>query len=136
MNISNLTLGFVSTNTYFVENDTEMILIDPAGEIDKIDNKIKQSGKQLIAILLTHAHFDHIAALDDVLTRYDVPVYMHAEEFSFLTDPQKMVLQNLKIMAFLLLRVKQNHTHLMKEYSKLVNLTFKLCIHQDIHQAV
>lgn len=83
MNISNLTLGFVSTNTYFVENDTEMILIDPAGEIDKIDNKIKQSGKQLIAILLTHAHFDHIAALDDVLTRYDVPVYMHAEEFSF-----------------------------------------------------
>ncbi|PXA30906.1 hydroxyacylglutathione hydrolase, partial [Staphylococcus pseudintermedius] len=42
MNISNLTLGFVSTNTYFVENDTEMILIDPAGEIDKIDNKIKQ----------------------------------------------------------------------------------------------
>ncbi|EGQ3921118.1 MBL fold metallo-hydrolase [Staphylococcus pseudintermedius] len=89
MNISNLTLGFVSTNTYFVENDTEMILIDPAGEIDKIDNKIKQSGKQLIAILLTHAHFDHIAALDDVLTRYDVPVYMHAEEFSFLMDPQK-----------------------------------------------
>ncbi len=89
MKISNLTLGIVSTNTYFIENDTELILIDPSSESKKILNRIQQSQKQLKAILLTHAHFDHIAALDDVLKQYDVPVYMHPEEFDFLSEPEK-----------------------------------------------
>ncbi|MBA8758938.1 MBL fold metallo-hydrolase [Staphylococcus schleiferi subsp. coagulans] len=89
MKISYLTLGIVSTNTYFIENDTELILIDPSSESKKILNRIQQSQKQLKAILLTHAHFDHIAALDDVLKQYDVPVYMHPEEFDFLSEPEK-----------------------------------------------
>ncbi|NHA38826.1 hydroxyacylglutathione hydrolase [Staphylococcus schleiferi] len=89
MKISYLTLGIVSTNTYFIENDTELILIDPSSESKKILNRIQQSQKQLKAILLTHAHFDHIAALDDVLEQYDVPVYMHPEEFDFLSEPEK-----------------------------------------------
>ncbi|WP_340295521.1 MBL fold metallo-hydrolase [Staphylococcus coagulans] len=89
MKISYLTLGIVSTNTCFIENDTELILIDPSSESKKILNRIQQSQKQLKAILLTHAHFDHIAALDDVLEQYDVPVYMHPEEFDFLSEPEK-----------------------------------------------
>lgn len=35
MKISYLTLGIVSTNTYFIENDTELILIDPSSESKK-----------------------------------------------------------------------------------------------------
>ncbi|QLK86074.1 MBL fold metallo-hydrolase [Staphylococcus sp. 17KM0847] len=89
MQLSSLTLGFVETNTYFVENSTELILIDPAGEPDKILKKIASIDKPLIAILLTHAHFDHIAALDAILSQYQVPVYMHKNEIDFLTNPNK-----------------------------------------------
>lgn len=89
MEISYLPLGFVSTNTYFITNDSSLLLIDPAGESHKIINKIKELNKPLVAILLTHAHFDHIAALDDILAEYDVPVYMHENEIDFLQDPEK-----------------------------------------------
>ena len=89
MEISYLPLGFVSTNTYFITNDSSLIIIDPAGESHKIINKIKELNKPLVAILLTHAHFDHIAALDDILAEYDVPVYMHENEVDFLKNPMK-----------------------------------------------
>lgn len=89
MEISYLPLGFVSTNTYFVTNDSSLLLIDPAGESHKIINKIKELNKPLVAILLTHAHFDHTAALDDILAEYDVPVYMHENEIDFLQNPEK-----------------------------------------------
>lgn len=89
MEISYLPLGFVSTNTYFVTNDSSLLLIDPAGESHKIINKIKELNKPLVAILLTHAHFDHIATLDDILAEYDVPVYMHENEIDFLQNPEK-----------------------------------------------
>ncbi|MGG3324124.1 MBL fold metallo-hydrolase, partial [Bacillus velezensis] len=38
------------------------------------------------AILLTHAHFDHIGALDEVRDRWDVPVYLHKNEEKWLED--------------------------------------------------
>ncbi|OHS38425.1 hydroxyacylglutathione hydrolase [Staphylococcus sp. HMSC62B09] len=89
MKISSLTLGLVDTNAYFIENEESVILIDPAGEPDKIFKKLNQINKPLKAILLTHAHFDHIGALDDVINKYEVPLYMNKEEFSFLKDSDK-----------------------------------------------
>lgn len=89
MRISSLTLGLVDTNTYFIENDKAVILIDPSGESEKIIKKLNQINKPLKAILLTHAHFDHIGAVDDIVDRFDVPVYMHEAEFDFLKDPVK-----------------------------------------------
>ena len=76
MRISNLSLGLVDTNAYFVESDNSILLVDPAGESDKIFKKLNQINKPLKAILLTH-HLIILVLLDDVLSKYDVPVYMH-----------------------------------------------------------
>ncbi len=76
MRISNLTLGIVDTNTYFIENEENVILIDPSSESQKIIKKLNQINKPLKAILLTHAHYDHIGALDNIIEKYQVPVYM------------------------------------------------------------
>ncbi|WP_278925542.1 MBL fold metallo-hydrolase [Staphylococcus auricularis] len=89
MQISHLTLGLVATNTYFVENDEAVILIDPSDESQRIIERLNEINKPLKAILLTHAHFDHIGALDDIVNTYEVPVYMSPIEFEFLTDADK-----------------------------------------------
>ncbi|MEL0538881.1 MBL fold metallo-hydrolase [Staphylococcus debuckii] len=89
MNISSLTLGIADTNTYFIEDENSLLLVDPSSDGEKIINKLKLIDKPLKAIILTHAHFDHIGALDDVLNEYDVPVYLHEEEFDFLSDSSK-----------------------------------------------
>lgn len=89
MKISSLSLGLVETNVYFIENDTSVILVDPANDSDLIIKKLNQINKKLVAVLLTHGHFDHIAALDDIIEKYNVPVFMHKSEFDFLTNTTK-----------------------------------------------
>lgn len=47
---------------------------------------LQQHGLQPLAVLLTHAHFDHIGAVDDVRETYSIPVYVHTEEQDWLQD--------------------------------------------------
>ncbi len=46
-------------------------------------------GTQPSAIILTHGHFDHVGAIEDLLKQWDVPVYAHASEFPYLTGQIK-----------------------------------------------
>ena len=39
-------------------------------------------------ILLTHAHFDHVGALNDLVDTWDVPVYLHPAEMPYLRGDQ------------------------------------------------
>ena len=64
--IQSLVLGMVATNVFFVKNTEtkQMIVIDPADRADVIIRKISEMEGIPVAILLTHAHFDHIMAVE------------------------------------------------------------------------
>ncbi|MEE0950462.1 MAG: MBL fold metallo-hydrolase, partial [Streptococcus equinus] len=47
-------------NTYLLVNDQAIIVVDPGSDTDKIKEKIQSLNKPVAAILLTHAHYDHI----------------------------------------------------------------------------
>ena len=80
--IKSMTLGMVATNCYLIINkeNKKALLVDPADNALRINNVIEENGCTLKAILLTHGHFDHIMALNDLKKRYNVPVYAHEEE--------------------------------------------------------
>ncbi|MDX8045994.1 MBL fold metallo-hydrolase [Gracilibacillus sp. S3-1-1] len=87
MRIERMSLGKLSTNCYILSRGKEAIIIDPAGESDKILTKINDLNVTPTAILLTHAHFDHIGALEDIRNYYDISVYLHELEADWLGDP-------------------------------------------------
>lgn len=80
-------LGPLQTNAYILSNDQkECIIFDPGSEGEKLVNYVKKEQLKPLAILLTHAHFDHIGAVDEVRTAFQIPVYVHQEEADWLGD--------------------------------------------------
>lgn len=67
-------VGQWGMNTYaLVCSETkESVLIDPGDDPDTLSDMLADS--KPIAILLTHTHIDHIGALDEMMTRLDVPL--------------------------------------------------------------
>jgi glyoxylase-like metal-dependent hydrolase (beta-lactamase superfamily II) len=43
------------------------------------------AGARPAAIVLTHGHFDHVGALDELLREWDVPIFAHTLEMPYLT---------------------------------------------------
>ncbi|MFX3623832.1 MAG: MBL fold metallo-hydrolase [Ectobacillus sp.] len=83
-----LPLGPLQTNAYILSNDTnECIIFDPGHEAQKLMGYLQQQNLKPLAILLTHAHFDHIGAVDEVRDAYNIPVYIHKKEKDWLSDP-------------------------------------------------
>lgn len=76
-------------NTYYLENETHLILVDPGSDWATIRQQIEKLGKPVAAILLTHTHYDHIMSLDLVRDYFGAPpVYVAASEASWLYTPE------------------------------------------------
>ncbi|MCA1031725.1 MBL fold metallo-hydrolase [Bacillus timonensis] len=81
-------LGPLQTNAYIISNPSkEAIIVDPGGDGSKLISLLGNQKLTPIAILLTHAHFDHIGAVDDVRAKWDIPMYIHEKEKNWLIDP-------------------------------------------------
>lgn len=79
-------LGPLQTNCYWIEKDQTVLLFDPGEEGGKLVKHFQQQGLKVAAILLTHAHFDHIGAVDTVKEAFNCPVYLHEKEKNWLTN--------------------------------------------------
>ena len=88
LKVSSYPLGPIQTNCYIIKNETgQCLIIDPGEEGKRIIRKIEKTGLTPLAILLTHAHFDHIGAVDIVRDKFKVPVYIHEIENDWLANP-------------------------------------------------
>lgn len=73
------------TNTYLVyDENKKAILIDPADNETIIIENIKEKDLEVEYVLVTHAHGDHIGALEIILNNLKVPVIVHESELSML----------------------------------------------------
>ena len=75
LNINIVSVGKLGTNCYIIYNDSnEAIIIDAGSNADIIKEEVESLGVKPIAMLLTHGHFDHIMAVNELADYYDIKV--------------------------------------------------------------
>lgn len=73
-----LPTGPLQENAVLVAGEQgEGFLFDPGDEAERVLALVRDMGVTVRGILLTHAHFDHIGAVQPVREALGVPVYLH-----------------------------------------------------------
>lgn len=86
MNIRTLPVGELGTNCYIVTDETGgAVVIDPGADADIIRGVLDDEHLRISGILLTHAHFDHIGAVN-ALTDGSFSVFCHTLDCPALQD--------------------------------------------------
>ncbi|HOM58881.1 MAG TPA: MBL fold metallo-hydrolase [Kiritimatiellia bacterium] len=62
-------------------------VVDPGADGGKLLETLRRKGLTPAAVVLTHAHFDHISAVNDVVAAYPVPVYLHEADAAMAFSP-------------------------------------------------
>ncbi|PYZ98615.1 hypothetical protein CR205_08550 [Alteribacter lacisalsi] len=88
MQVTRIPLGPLQTNGFLVHNEkNDAVFFDPGSDGEKVVSFLKENDLNLKAIILTHAHFDHIGGVEAIRSELDVPVYVHEKEEEWLRDP-------------------------------------------------
>ena len=87
MEIKKIVGGPVDANCYIVKFNQKAIIIDPCVSIDLIKKAIGED--ELLFIVITHGHFDHIYCLKEVMDYYSVPLYLTKNGIFMLADASK-----------------------------------------------
>lgn len=89
INVEQFLVGVVGTNCYLAINPQteEAIIIDPGDDAGALIEYMDNNGGKPVAILLTHGHFDHCMAAEDLASHYKIPVYVHEDDREIMENP-------------------------------------------------
>lgn len=84
MKITTFETGPFLENTYLLSENDAAIIIDPGfsneSEYSAFKIKLQNSSSDLQAVVLTHAHVDHVLGLQRLLRDFEVPVYLNTSD--------------------------------------------------------
>ena len=84
MKIKCIVNGKWTENCYVVSDKNSSVIIDPSGNAEEIIGYLKDNKLTAIAIINTHAHFDHIGAVAELVQLYHCPFYLHSGDLKLL----------------------------------------------------
>jgi glyoxylase-like metal-dependent hydrolase (beta-lactamase superfamily II) len=86
-----LVVGDLATNCYVVgDPETKKgIIIDPGGHAQRIMDAVEREGLEIVYIVNTHGHVDHVLANEVVKELTGASIAIHPADAPMLTDPKK-----------------------------------------------
>ena len=88
-NVRCIECGMLQENAYLVcpEGREDAFIVDPGDDVNALLKAVRDSGRRLTGILLTHGHFDHILGAQPLAESTGATVYIHADDAEMLDDP-------------------------------------------------
>ncbi len=80
MKVLKFSLGQLQANCYFLIKDKQCLIIDPADDASFILEELQRKKLNLVGMLATHGHFDHIMAVGEIQKSIFVPFYINKED--------------------------------------------------------
>lgn len=106
--IKRLVVGPLQENCYIVSCNQSCVIIDPGDEADHIINEVESEHLEVKGILVTHGHFDHIGAVNELKSYYHAEVYATKdtsdmmlnwdENLSVMIGGEKYIVDDVKII--------------------------------------
>ena len=72
MKVEKTVVGCLEENCYIISKDNNCLIVDPGDDFKRIKKLV--GTKNVLGILITHYHFDHVGALDEAVKKYNAPV--------------------------------------------------------------
>lgn len=85
MRIVKYSLGQLQANCYFLIEDQNCLIVDPADDASFILEELQRQQLNLVGMLATHGHFDHVGAVGEIQLSLKAPLYIFKED-QFLLD--------------------------------------------------
>ena len=91
LRIRSLVVGMVETNCYIIYNEETKAaaIVDPGDAAKQISAKCRELGVKPEAVLLTHGHFDHMMAAEELREEWKLKIYSSVKEVEVLKDGTK-----------------------------------------------
>ncbi len=89
LNIKTLVVGSLHTNCYIISEGGEGVIIDPGDDAEYIINTLRDFNITPRAILATHAHFDHVLAVNELKMALQIPFLLSPADQDLLTHVRK-----------------------------------------------
>jgi hydroxyacylglutathione hydrolase len=81
-----MVVGDLSCNCYLVGDPAtkQAVVIDPGDDGGRISEAITRHGLTVVAVVATHAHFDHVLAAEAIRAATGAPFYLHLDDIELL----------------------------------------------------
>ena len=80
MRIVKYSLGQLQANCYFLIEGQNCLIVDPADDAPFILEELQRQQLNLVGMLATHGHFDHVMAVGEIQQSINIPLYIHKDD--------------------------------------------------------
>lgn len=93
MTVTYFAVGALQVNCVLIADEADnAVVIDPGDDAAELIAHIRSRKLAVKAVLLTHAHFDHLLAAYEVMEAFGAPLWLHEAEAPTLTDTGKSLI--------------------------------------------
>ena len=94
LNVLCVVNGYLEENCYIIHNNKYALIVDPGSEENKIIKCIEDNNLEVVGILITHYHFDHVGALDELKNKYKVNIVDYKNRINKIKNFEFEIIEN------------------------------------------